>query len=256
MALESATAIIVRTTDWSESSLVVTLFTREFGKVRAVAKGARRPKGPFESALDVLSQCRIVFIKKSSDALDVLAEAKLIARFRPFERGLAALHAGYYVAELLDKLTDDYDPHPELFDLAAATLAELRASSPNRALVLHFELATLRRLGYFPALEECVHCGAAIGPAARIPLSYEEGGVLCARCRPGKRNVVAISQAAWRAMRFLGEERTSASEHGAVPLAGLEQLPSGVLGELRPIVSHYVNHVVGHVPRAQGGIGG
>ena len=107
MPAEKATAIVLRTVEFSETSLVVTLFTREFGKIGALAKGGRRLKGPFESALDLLALCRIVFLRKSSDALDLLTEAKLLRRFRPAGRDLSSLYAGYYVAELLGELTDD-----------------------------------------------------------------------------------------------------------------------------------------------------
>ena len=123
MSTEKATAIVLRTIDFSETSAIVTLLTREFGKISALAKGARRPKGPFESALDLLGLVRIVFLRKSSDALDLLTEAKLERRFRPAGGKLTSLYAAYYVAELLNELTDDYDPHPELFDAAVETLA-------------------------------------------------------------------------------------------------------------------------------------
>src|SRR3974390_3275939 len=123
MPSEKATAIVIRTVEFSETSLVVSLFTREFGKIGALAKGARRLKNPFESALDVLTHCRIVFLHKSSEALDLVPEAKLVRRFPPSRNNLAGLYAGYYVAELLGDLTDDNDPHPELFDLADETLA-------------------------------------------------------------------------------------------------------------------------------------
>src|ERR1700730_17326878 len=125
MSTEKATALVLRVIEFSETSSVVTLFTREFGKVRALAKGGRRPKGPFESALDLLALCRIVFLRKSSDALDLLTEAKLERRFRPARGDLAALYAAYYVAELLQELTDDHDPHPQLFDAAEQVLAAL-----------------------------------------------------------------------------------------------------------------------------------
>ena len=88
MPSEKATAIVLRTVEFSETSLVVTLFTREFGKLGALAKGARRLKNPFESALDLLALCRIVFLHKSSDALDLVTEAKLLRRFRPAGREL------------------------------------------------------------------------------------------------------------------------------------------------------------------------
>ena len=126
MATEKTQAIVLRLVEFSESSFVATLFTEDFGKVGALAKGARRPKSPFEGALDLLALVRIVFLRKSSDALDILTEAKLSRRFRLRGRELAGLYAGYYVAELLAELTDDYDPHPELFDLADQTLAALQ----------------------------------------------------------------------------------------------------------------------------------
>src|ERR1700759_1186677 len=107
MSSEKATALVLRVIEFSETSAIVTLLTRECGKVRALAKGARRPKGPFESALDLLGLCRIVFLPKSSDSLDLLTEAKLERRFRPAARDLSRLYAGYYVAELLNELTHD-----------------------------------------------------------------------------------------------------------------------------------------------------
>ncbi len=92
MSSEKATALVLRVIDFSETSCVVTLFTREFGKIRGMAKGARRPKGPFEGALDLLVLCRIVFLRKSSDALDLLTEAKLERRFRPHGGSLSNLN--------------------------------------------------------------------------------------------------------------------------------------------------------------------
>ncbi len=256
MAMVHATAVVLRTVDWSESSLVVTLFSRESGKIRAVAKGGRRPKGPFESALDVLSECRIVFLKKSSDALDVLAEAKLVERFRPFERGLQALEAGYYVAELIDAWTDDYDPHPQLYDLLVATLAALRPDAPLRALTLHFELAALRLLGYFPALDECVHCGSSVQPQGRVSFSCADGGVLCASCRPGKRNVISLSIAAWQMLREIAdcctqEQEGNSAESAMVDVVALRQLAPATLGELRPVIHQYINNLLGYMPRTQ-----
>src|SRR5689334_11493748 len=113
MSAEKAEALVIRVVDFSETSAVVTLFTREFGKVSGLAKGARRLKGPFESALDLLSRVRIVFLRKSSEALDLLTEAKLEQRFRSPGRDLSRLYGAYYVAELLNDLTHDDDPHAD-----------------------------------------------------------------------------------------------------------------------------------------------
>src|SRR5215472_4176011 len=116
MAAEKALALVLRTTDWSETSRIATLWTREFGKVRALAKGGRRLKSNFENALDLLTLCSIVFLRKSSGGLDLLTEAQVIQRFGRLRTDLAALYAAYYIAELLADWTQEFDPHPALFD--------------------------------------------------------------------------------------------------------------------------------------------
>src|SRR5688572_33104694 len=110
MALECATALVIRFTDYSETSRIVTLYTRELGKVRGLAKGGRRLKSNFEVALDLLTLCDIVLIRKSS-GLDLLTEARVRERFPQLRSDLAALYAGYYIAELLGDWTQDHDPH-------------------------------------------------------------------------------------------------------------------------------------------------
>jgi DNA repair protein RecO (recombination protein O) len=241
MSSEKATAIVLRVIEFSETSAVVTLFTREFGKIRALAKGARRPKGPFESALDLLGLCRIVFLRKSSDTLDLLTEAKLERRFRPPGRELSNLYAAYYVAELLSELTDDYDSHPELFDAADQTLAALRTSNAIAPLLLRFELTALGVLGHLPSLASCAECGTTIKPAGRVPFSQAAGGVLCPSCRQGQRQIISISAKAHQAL-------VQFSAAGEARGDGLEPR---VYGELRAIMNHYWSHLMGHPARMQ-----
>src|SRR5271167_81517 len=116
MSTAKATALVLRTTDWSESSRICTLWTREFGKVRALAKGGRRLKSAFESALDLLTVCDIVLLRKSSGSLDLLTEARVAQRFGRLTTDLPALYAAYYLAELLEEATEENDPHPILFE--------------------------------------------------------------------------------------------------------------------------------------------
>jgi DNA repair protein RecO (recombination protein O) len=238
---EQALALVLRTTEFSESSLIVTLLTREVGKIRALAKGGKRLKGPFESALDLLAQCRIVFLRKSSDALDLLTEAKLQRRFRIPQRDLSCLYAGYYVAELLDELTDDYDPHPELFDLADATLQALSAGEPVARRVLRFELGALRLLGHMPSLDTCVECGAAVAAEGRVAFGHLEGGVLCPACRGGKRPVAVVAGGTLRTLGQLAEPQGQGWQR--------VQFDRRTYGELRGLMNHYLFHLLGHKPR-------
>jgi DNA repair protein RecO (recombination protein O) len=244
VAAEKTLAIVLRVIDFSESSCVVTLFTRDFGKITGLAKGARRPKGPFESALDLLSVVRIMVIRKSSDALDLLTEAKLEQRFRAAGRDLSRLYAAYYVAELLIDLTHDDDPHPELFEAALGALGALDGDGHLPTTLLRFELAALKILGHRPSLDLCASCGEPVPDLSRVPFGLITGGVLCANCREGKRLVVSLSQ---HARRTLERE-----------LAGTEaprEIEREVRGEIRGLLNQYVSHLLGHRPKMHGFFG-
>jgi DNA repair protein RecO (recombination protein O) len=241
MSSEKASALVLRTVEFSETSLVVTLFTREFGKLGALAKGARRLKSPFESALDLLALCRIVFLHKSSDVLDLLTEAKLLRRFRPAGRDLPSLYAGYYVAALLDALVEQYDPHPELFDLADETLQALTAGEAVLRRIIRFELGALRLLGHAPSLDACVDCGKAVEAAGRVAFGFIDGGVLCGACRPSKSQVALVSAGVLRTMAQLAQRDRQTWQR--------LDIPSRSRAELRGVLNRYMTNLLGRKPR-------
>src|ERR1700722_13228657 len=167
MSLERAEGLVVRATDWSETSRIVTTWTREFGRVRLLAKGGRRLKSNFESALDLLTVYSIVLVRKTSGSLDLLTEAQVVRRFPALRQDLQALYAAYYVAELLSDWTEDYDPHPALYDEALAALADFGGATTSMRLA-RFESVLLNELGYSPSLEVCAVCEAALDGQALV----------------------------------------------------------------------------------------
>jgi DNA repair protein RecO (recombination protein O) len=243
MATEKALALVLRTTDWSESSRIATLWSREFGKVRVLAKGGRRLKSNFESALDLLTLCRIVFLRKSSGGLDLLTEAQVVERFPRLRTNLAALYSAYYLAELLSDWTEDFDPHPTLFDEALATLQTLGEPSVSTGLRLaRFEMVLLRELGYSPTLTECAACGQSSGATVEdreLVFSPAAGGILCPACRRKHRDGRPLSRPAWQALKSLSEQ----SE--AWPGTG----EPAVRAEVRMILNDYVTYLLGRRPR-------
>lgn len=241
MASEKATAIVLRVVEFSETSSICMLFTREFGKIHALAKGARRPKGPFESALDLLALCRVVFLRKSSDALDLLTEAKLERRFRPAEGDLVSLYAAYYVAELLGSMADDYDPHPELFDAAEATLLALREKGNAARAVLRFEMTALWVLGHLPSFDVCAECGTSLDLTRRVPFAMLDGGAMCPQCRLAKKQVVSVSGPVLELLKQFADKESDRWQ--------TDVLDRRLYGELRGVLNKYLSHLLGQPPK-------
>ncbi|QDT03461.1 DNA repair protein RecO [Rubripirellula lacrimiformis] len=241
MAAEQTTAIVLRTIEFSETSLIVSLLTRDFGRISAIAKGARRPKGPFEGALDLLAVCRVVVLKKSADTLDLLTEAKLHRRFRGGEKSLERVYAGYYVAEMLRLLTDEHDPHPEVYDLAIQTLAQIDGSGDVASTLLFFDCQILRLLGHAPGTDRCTDCGGAVETTPRISFSLSAGGVVCGGCRSKQQQSISVRAAIVEEIRQLQAATTTLPTHVA----------RSIYGELRAIMNRYIPTVIGNVPRMQ-----
>jgi DNA repair protein RecO (recombination protein O) len=239
MAMERATALIIHTSDFSETSRIVTLWTKELGKVRALAKGGRRLKSNFEVALDLLSVCGIVLLRKSHGSLDLLTEAQRQERFPQLRQDLAALYAAYYVAEMLGDWTQDHDPHPNLFDEAIATLRNLgQPGILTGPCLAHFELVLLRELGYGLALDFCADCGEEL-TGQGLAFSAAGGGGLCAGCQSRHREKRPLLPAVRQALLKLQDSGEMWRE---------VQDPQ-LRREVRQILDHYVTYSLGRRPR-------
>ena len=241
-------ALVLRSLEIFETSLVVNLFTRELGKVSALAKGGRRLKGPFSGGLDLLGVSDIVLLHKGTEALDLLTEAAPLERFDSFRHDLAALYAGFYVAELLSELTDSHDPHPKLFDGAIVTLRHLGDPVLRDCRLFRFELACLRELGHMPALDDCVHCGnrVEIVPRGdRYAFGLAAGGLICPSCRPGQQHLVTLSGEALDALRVLSSSgsRWRRLDPSRATLVSLRETLGGIMCHLigrRPRMLSYL----------------
>ena len=235
-------ALIIRLADFSNTSRVVTFFTRDFGKVSAIAKGGKRLKGPFESSLDLLAEVGIVFLRKSSGALDILTEARLTRRFRPNPASMESFYAGCYIAELLAGLTEDYDPHPELFDAARWALAEFSTEGDYRLPLLRFELTLLRENGQLPAFDECVHCGESISVGGRYSFWVSQGGLLCPSCQKQEYATHQVQAGTVAILRRLAEASDSAASRMT---ASPQQLK-----ELRHTLTAAISGILGRRPKS------
>jgi DNA repair protein RecO (recombination protein O) len=170
-----------------------------------------------------------------------LTEAQVVQRFGRLRTDLAALYAAYYVAELLADWTEDYDPHPALFDAALETLRAVGLPGGGDEVgprVMRFEMALLRELGYSPTLDACAACGTAVSES-RVAFSAAAGGVLCQRCAGGQRERRTLSGRALALLRALADPGD----------AWRGPWGDAARREVRQALGHYVTYRMGRRPR-------
>jgi DNA repair protein RecO len=241
MAAEKTDAFVIRQADFSESSRVVTLFTRTFGKISCLAKGAKRLRSSFEVSLDLLSECRIVFLPKSSGSLDLLTESQLIQRFQPLHGSLPHLYAGYYVAELLNALLEDSDPHETLYETVRQTLSTLSSPAPIFVPVSRFELSLLREIGQLPDFNTCTICQREIEDQETPRFWVSQSGLICSSCGSSEYQTTEIESGTLSLLRQLAsEEQIPHQEPTFTPRQKKE---------LRRILTAAISHVLGRRPK-------
>jgi DNA repair protein RecO (recombination protein O) len=234
-------AICIRVTDYSETSQVVILFARGAGKIRAIAKGSKRPKSAFDGPLEVLSFGAIVFSASHKDKLATLTEFQPQPVRGELRRHLFALHSGLFAAELLDALTDDYDPHPALFDHFLQFLQDVengQAGSERRDILIRLillQLVLLHEVGLRPNLNICTNCKRPFGADWReVYFSPSAAGLVCRDC---EMNFPDKARLSLKAAQSLNEVKR---------LADAEER---TLDEIERVLIRYFTHLLGRPPK-------
>jgi DNA repair protein RecO (recombination protein O) len=181
--LDPTLAVVVRTVDYGESDRIVTLLARRYGKLAAIARGARRSQRRFGPGLAACAIGEVALRERAGSDLVVLERFDLTIDPSPLAQDLARLAHAAYVCELARELTAPHDACAEVFDLVAEMLGLLvhPDCTPRAETLRVFELALLGALGLAPRLDACAACGAALGDQA--PATFDAGrGLLCDRC--------------------------------------------------------------------------
>ena len=169
-------AIILSRRDFGESDRLLTLFTPARGKIRAIAKGARKPSAKVSGHVELFARSDCLIHKGRN--LDILTQAQLLEPYLGLREDLGRGAYANYVAELLDRFTaDDEEAGGDLFTLLHQTLGRIAEAADPRLAARFFELQLLDLVGFRPELQECVISRAALKPETQH-FSYEEGGVV------------------------------------------------------------------------------
>ena len=176
-------AIVLRRLDFSEHSQVLAIFTREHGKVRLIAKGVKRStKTRFAAAIDLLEVGEVVIAGAHREKLAILAEWTQVRALSGLRLRLDRLYGAQYAGGLTAELTEDWDPHPALFDALASCLGRLDSEETVLVQVIGYQRDLLREIGSAPVLDHCVGCRRPLPATGALYFSSFEGGVLCRDC--------------------------------------------------------------------------
>jgi DNA repair protein RecO (recombination protein O) len=197
--IEKVEGIIIKTTDYSETHKIVTIFTREKGKIGLVARGAKKPR----SRMAALAQPFIygVFLFQAGRNLGTLQQGEILHSMRNIREDLTKTAYAAYLAELTDKILDHNEPDPQLWDQLLHTYERLLTDEHPEIITMIYELKIFAKGGFAPVLDGCVNCGTTNNSLQHFSIS--EGGFLCGNCRFKDPHAIYLTEKFYRVLRTL-----------------------------------------------------
>lgn len=182
MSIHKTEAIVLRRRDFRETSLIVDLYTRDFGKLSGILKGIRADPDKFASRLEVSSHNEIIFYKRLNTSLHLISACDLKDDFFNIRQSLMKAGMMGIMMELIASVMQTEDRNEEVFNLALECLKELELSNSPEKVMTIFKIKMLALSGFKPHFDSCVSCGNKILGQSKFSLSL--GGLLCERCYP------------------------------------------------------------------------
>ncbi len=209
MSIHRTHGVVLRTRKLRESSKIVIFFTRDFGKISAVAKGGYKPKSKFGSSLELFTRSAIIFYKKENRELHTLSHSEVLSPYENLKKDVIKVAYASVVGEMVERLLPAEEPNKKIYQLLINVLKQIDLANRNQLEVIlsSYELKLLHLIGYGPQLRSCVRCGHEISQGAWFGLI--SGGLLCKRCHDHDLNAVSLSD---RALALLRELETESVE--------------------------------------------
>jgi DNA repair protein RecO (recombination protein O) len=203
-------AVVLRHSDYGEADRLLTLFTRQLGKTRAIAKGARKIASRKAGHIEPFTHVRLQLAKGKD--MFLITQADTVDAYLPLRDDLVLTSHAAYVLELLDRFSyEDHTEHPSTFRLLTETLTRLASTSDAASwlIIRYYEMRLLDHVGFRPQLFECANCGRPIQPEDQF-FSFSAGGVICPRCGKGLPHLHSISVETLKYLRHF--QRSSYAE--------------------------------------------
>jgi DNA repair protein RecO (recombination protein O) len=225
-------AVILKVTDYAEFDRIVSFYTRDHGRLRGIAKGAKRSQKRFGGALEPFTHNEVDCFEREGHGLARLENCRIINTFPAISQDIKKIAYGHYLLELVNTLTPEREKHPEIFDLLLFFLNLLSSKPPREDILRIFEMRLTALLGYQPQLLQCVSCGRKYVPEVAYRFSVNKGGILCSVCHKESTAYPCLShgtikifqQAQQLSLEKLNRIHFSAAAHGEGKLIMLQFL--------------------------------
>ncbi|MFH1594081.1 MAG: DNA repair protein RecO [Candidatus Omnitrophota bacterium] len=181
MAIQKCLAFVLKREEVRETSILLTVYTEEFGKLKLISKGVRSPEQRFISPYEIYSLIEIVFYERKKRGYFLLSQCELIDFFPGIRESLERISYATYFIELLNGVSSLGDKNTKLFDLLSNSLQFLSSKASPKRVARIFEIKLLSVLGLMPRIKTCVNCDEK--PQSGIErFSLAMGGILCSKC--------------------------------------------------------------------------
>ena len=201
-------AVVLRHSDYGEADRLLTVFTRQMGKLRVIAKGARKIASRKAGHIEPFTHVRLQLAKGKD--MFLVTQADTVDAYLPLRDDLTLTGQAAYALELLDRFSyEEQTESPSTFKLLTETLARLTSPADAWVVIRYYEMRLLDHVGFRPQLFECANCGRAIQAEDQY-FSFTAGGVICPRCGQGLPNLRAISVETLKYLRHF--QRSSYAE--------------------------------------------
>ncbi len=236
--LKQIEGIVLKTRDYGETHKIITIFTKEMGKVSALARGANKPKSRLSSISQVF--IRGEFLMYVTKGLSTVQQGEIIQSHRHIREDIEKTAYASYIIELTDKLLDQSEPVPFIYDQLSQTLDWINEKEHFMIPIMMYELKMYKMAGFAPTVNQCVNCGRKEFPYA---FSIQEGGILCDRCRHMDYRAIGLENSVSRLLPYLEN-------------IGLERVGNISVKEkntqlLRTILNHYYDQYGGYILKSR-----
>jgi len=196
MPLFTTNAIVIRSLNYGESDKILTFFSKDFGKLKGIAKGARRSRKRFQNALGLFSHLRLIFFDKEGMGLVRAESCDILHSFPKIKEDLKKILYGSYYLELVNEMAGEREANSEAFGLLLSFLSNLEEMDPQEEQLRLFEIRMLSLFGYRPNMGKCGLCKKGWEDLQEIPtvfFSLEKGALVCERCSKMWNNLIPLS---------------------------------------------------------------